>query len=89
MSNTRSCSVPLRELPPKRAVLLQYVFPLAGYRIRRYRVEQVRPHQERVFLRELPSEANPNPRGPGFWASLQSQGTPLGLFSLEKREGTR
>lgn len=60
-------------IPSAGAILARPVFGL-GYRAhRKYEVIEVRKKDGEMKLKELPSDANPEPRGPAFWVTIHPQ----------------
>lgn len=77
-----TCALPL---PSIGAILCRPVFDLSGRKHRKYRVVDVRKSRLEVKLQEIPSEANPNPKGPPFWASCSGDSEAT-LFVIDNSE---
>lgn len=71
-------------LPRVGAILCRSVFKLGSVEKRLYRVLALRRSRWEVKLQEIPSSANPHPRGPAVWVSLLQQEAPFGIFCVEE-----
>ncbi len=71
-------------LPPVGSLLCRSVFKLGCVEKRLYRVLALRRSRWEVKIQEIPSAANPVPRGPAVWVSLLQQEAPFGIFCVEE-----